>query len=364
VDRSIDIAIAGEFIADIHPQLNSTEAKQVIDVNGLIVVSGLIDFHSHAFLGASDLGIETDPTCLSTGVTTLVDGGSSGAATFLGFKDLLIDRAEVRLFAFLHISSIGMADVTVGVSSYLNLHNPEYAAKVASQYPDLIVGIKVGVQKEQVGDNGIKPLRLAKKAASLAGGLPVMVHVTNPVVPLNQILELLEPGDIVTHFLHGRGMGILDEKGKISESVKEARKRGIIFDVGHGRKHFNFNVAQVAIGEGFLPDTISSDLIRAGKAGTAKDLPNVLSKFLNLGMDLRSVLSCVTKNPARLLRKEGMIGTLRKGTVADIAIFLLESGDFTFEDVDGNTLRGQCRLVPKYTLRRGKLTYPPLTSVT
>jgi dihydroorotase len=352
----MDVGTWGDRISEVGPDLDPSEAKQVIDVSGLIVAPGLIDLHSHAFIGEG-LGIETDETCRSTGITTLVDGGSSGAATFRGFRELLIDQAETRILAFLHISSIGLADHNVGESTYLDLHDPERAAETATEYSRLIVGIKVRQQTEAVGDNGLEPLRLAKRAASLAGGLPTMVHVTHPPVPLSQILDLLEPGDIVTHFLHGRGMGILDDQRKISEPAKESRRKGIIFDVGHGRNHLNFAVARIALGEGFLPDTISCDLTRPGRTGVAQDLPSCLSKFLNLGMDLTSVVACATTNPARVLNMEGTIGTLRKGTVADIAIFAMESGDFTFEDCDGNTLQGQARLSPRYTIRKGNLTW-------
>jgi dihydroorotase len=356
LDGPMDVGTRGERIAEVAPDLETSEAERVIDARGLIVVPGLIDLHSHAFIGEG-LGIETDETCRSTGVTTLVDGGSCGAATFKGFKELLIDRAETRLLAFLHISSIGLADHRVGESTYLNLHDSEHTAQTAAEYSKLIVGIKVRLQSEAVGDNGLEPLNLAKRAASLAGGLPTMVHVTHPPVPLSEIIDLLEPGDVVTHFLHGRGMGILDEEGRVSEPVKEARRRGIIFDVGHGRNHVNFPVARVALGEGFLPDTISCDLTKPGRAGVAKNLPHCLSKFLNLGMDLISVLACATTNPARILGREGEVGTLLKGAVADVAVFALESGDFTFEDCDKNTMQGHYRLSPRYTVREGNLTW-------
>ena len=354
----MDIGIKGEIIAGVKPDLNPKEARRVIDVNGSIVSPGLIDFHAHAFLEAKELGKETDPTCLSTGVTTLVDGGSSGAATFEGFKEFLIDRAETRLLAFLHISSIGLADLSVGESTYLPLLNPQRAAEMTKKYPGLILGIKVRVQKENVGSNGLEPLRLAKQAAALAGGLPTMVHVTDPPVPLSQILELLGPGDVVSHFLHGRGMGILDREKRISAPVREARQRGILFDVGHGRNHLNFSVARRALDEGFLPDTISTDLTRKGKAGVSRNLPHCLSKFLTLGMDLPSILACATINPARIMKRENVIGTLREGACADIAVFSLETGEFVFEDCDGNTLKGQRSLTPRYTFRGGKLVWP------
>jgi dihydroorotase len=357
IDGRMDVGVKGEVIAEVKPDLSPLEARKVIDASGLIVTPGLIDFHAHAFLQAYELGRETDPTCLSSGVTTLVDGGSAGAATFEGFKEFLIDQAETRVLAFLHISSIGLADLIVGESTYLPLLNPQRAAEMVVKYPGLILGMKVRQQKEAVGNSGLEPLRLAKQAASLAGGVPTMVHVTNPPVPLSQILELLEPGDIVTHFFHGRGMGILDDHQRVSASAREAREKGVIFDVGHGRNHLNFPVARKVLDEGFLPDTISSDLTRQGKAGVVRNLLHCLSKFLNLGMDLPAVLACATFHPARIMKMGDVIGTFKEGACADIAVLSLESGEFVFEDCDGNTLDGGLRLSPRYTIRKGKIAW-------
>ena len=357
-DGRTDIGIAAGKISDISPDLDAAEAKEIIDAAGLIVTPGLIDFHAHAlFLSGLGMGSDLDPICRSTGVTTVVDGGSSGAATFPVFRDQFIDTAQTRIRVFLHISSIGLADLEVGESTYLNLHDPERAADTANTNPDLIVGIKVRQQAEAVGHNGLEPLRLAKRAASLAGGLPVMVHVTNPPCPLSRILELLEPGDIVSHFLHGKGHGMLDENGKIYGAVSEARQRGVLFDVGGGPPHVDFDVARIAVKEGFLPDTISTDLTRGGMAGIVKNFPHTLSKFLNLGLDIGAVMTCATTNPARLLGMEGEIGTLQKGAVADIAVFDLESGDFKFEDAEGRVLSGDTRLDPRYTVREGKIVW-------
>ena len=355
VDERMDIGISGGNIVDVAPGLNASDAAEVIAADGLIVVPGLIDFHAHAMmLNGIGLGTDLDRVCKSTGVTTFIDAGSTGAATFPVFKEFLMDHSETRLRAFLHISTTGIADLEVGESTYLNLHDPERAAAVAKDHPELIIGIKARVQKDVVGDNGLEPLRLAKHAASLAGGLPVMVHVTDPPAPLEEIIKLLDPGDIVSHFLHGKEWGILGSDNRIHDFVIEARQRGIFFDVGHGRHHVDFNVAKAAIGEGFLPDTISTDLTRGGMAQIVKDFPHTLSKFLNLGMDLSDVIACATANPARLLGMADRIGTLQKGAVADIAVFALETGGFQFEDAEGNTLQGATRLAPQYTVRQGQ----------
>lgn len=357
LDSEMDVGVQGERIAEIGKDLNLQESGQVLEANGFIVSPGLIDFHAHAFIEARELGLQTDSTCFSTGVTTMVDAGSTGAANFEGFKEFLIEKSKVRLLTFLHISTIGIADRLVGEGTYLPYLNPERTAEMAQKYPGLILGIKVRQQKEVVGINGLEPLILAKKAARLAGGLPVMVHVTDPPVSLDKILELLDPGDIVSHFLHGRGRGILSAEKKLYPWVLEARKKGIIFDVAHGRNHLNFSVTQRALQEDFLPDTISSDLTRAGKMGVVKNLPHCLAKFLNLGMDLPSVLACATSNPARFLKLEGIIGTLKKGAYADIAIFALETGDFLYVDSDGNKINGPFSLSPKYTIARGQIVW-------
>jgi len=199
LDGPMDVGTWGDRIAEVAPDLETSEAGRIIDVSGLIVVPGLIDLHSHAFIGEG-LGIETDETCRSTGVTTLVDGGSSGAATFTGFKELVIDRAETRLLAFLHISSIGLADHRVGESTYLDLHDPERTAQTAAEYSELIVGIKVRLTRDVIVSEraGLLPLVRARQAAD-ALGLPVMVHPQEAwCETLDEVLAHLRRGDIVT----------------------------------------------------------------------------------------------------------------------------------------------------------------------
>lgn len=349
-----DIRFRDGRVAQVGPRL-AAEGDPVIDVAGRLVVPGLIDQHAHCFIGASDLGARTDSVCASTGVTTFVDGGSAGAATFEGMREFVITRSRVRVLAFLNISAIGLAYLGIGELNHLPYADPDAAARVAREHRDLILGIKVRSQKEIVGEAGLEPLRRAIRAAELAGGLRVMVHVTNPPTPLDAILERLRPGDVVSHFLNGRGPGILDEAGWVKAAVKEARRRGILFDVAHGRNHVNFPVAKAAIEQGFFPDTISSDLTSGGAAGVVKDLPTTLSKFLNLGMPLDEVVRAATAAPARVIDRAGELGTLTPGAVADAAVFELEDGEFAFQDTDGNTLRGARRLTPYLTVKDGEI---------
>lgn len=361
-DGSADVGLKNGLVAEMEPDLDKAEAGRVIDASGLIVVPGLIDYHAHAFIGADNLGLALDEACLSTGVTTLVDGGSVGAATFKGFKELVIDRSRVRVLSFLHISSIGLADIAVGESTYLDLHDPERAAETARAYPDLIKGIKVRQQKEIVGDNGLEPLRRAKQAAKLAGGLPVMVHVTNPPVPLREIMDLLDPGDTVTHFLHGRGYGLLNDQGRTAEEAWAARERGLIFDTARGMSNFNFEVARVALADGFLPDVISTDMTAAGRAGIVKSLPHCLATFLTLGLSLSQVIEMSTLAPARLLGWDDRIGSLQLGRIGDVALFELVEAETEFIDAEGGRLVGARRLEPRYTISDGQVAWSDLGS--
>ncbi|MFQ5827912.1 MAG: amidohydrolase/deacetylase family metallohydrolase [Candidatus Methylomirabilia bacterium] len=349
-----DLRLRGGRVTEVGPRLPAS-GDHIVDVGAKLVVPGLIDQHAHCFIGASDLGARTDAICASTGVTTFVDGGSAGAATFEGMREFVTTRTRVRILAFLNISGIGLAHLNIGELNYLPYADPDAAAAMAREHRELILGIKVRNQKEVVGEAGLEPLRRAIRAAEMAGGLRVMIHVTNPPSPLDAILELLRPGDLVSHFLNGRGHGILDEGGRVNAAVRAARERGTLFDVAHGRNHVNFPVAKAAIEQGFFPDTISSDLTSGGAAGVVKDLPTTLSKFLNLGMPLEEVIRAATATPARVIGREGELGTLKPGAIADLAVFGLEEGEFEFHDSDGNSLRGRHRLVPTLTIKDGAI---------
>lgn len=358
LDRVADVAFQGDRVSAVEPGIDPGRSERVIDAAGLLVLPGLIDFHAHAlFLSGLGLSTDLDRICAAHGVTTLVDAGSAGAATFPVFKEMLIDRAETRLFAFLHISSVGLAELEVGESTYLDHHRPQAAAETAAAHPGLIVGIKVRQQAEVVGRNGLEPLTLAKRAATLAGGLPTMVHVTNPAVPLPEILDLLDPGDIVSHIYHGRGDGLLDARGEVRAELLRARERGILFDSAHGSNHFNFDVARKALEGGFAPDAVATDLTRKNMATVVKSLPHCLSKLINLGLELGPAISCVTAQPAAILGRQGEIGTLSPGAVADAAVFELKTGEFRFDDADGHSLIGDRLLEPVATIRQGRLAW-------
>ena len=350
---ALDVRVRDGLVAEIGATLAS-DGDTIVDVTGRLVLPGLIDLHAHCFIGGSDFGPRTDDVARSTGVTTWVDGGSTGAGTFEGMREWVLSRSRVRMLAFLNISAIGLMYLKIGELNHLAYADVDAAVGAGRDHHDLIIGIKVRSQLEVVGDAGLEPLKRAVRAADALGGR-VMVHCTNPPAPMGELLALLRPGDIVSHFLHGRGHGILDAREQVRREVRQARERGIVFDVAHGRMHVKFPIALAAIQQGFYPDTISSDLTMGGSAGCVKDLPTTMAKFLNLGMPLPEVVRAVTASPARAIGRAGALGTLKPGAVADVAVFALEAGEFDFEDAHGEHMTGRQRFTPVLTLRAGEV---------
>ncbi len=354
VDGRRDVAFSAGRVAAVDAAIPRDAARETVDVAGAYVAPGLVDLHAHAFIAGHDLGVQTDPVCASTGVTTLCDAGSTGAGNFAGLREYIVARAETRVLAFLHVSAIGLTHLGIGEHCLLDYADPDLAAGVAREHRDTILGIKVRIQKEVVGAHGLEPLRRGIRAAQ-AAGLPVIVHVNNPPGEYGDVLALLRPGDIVSHFFHGRGSGILDAGGRVKPAVHEARRRGVVFDVAHGRNHVNFPVVRQALAEEFYPDTISSDLTRPGRAGVVKDLPTTLSKFLSLGMPLDRVVRAATAAPAKAIGRSGDLGTLQGGAAGDAAVFAVEDGRFAYQDADGNTIEGAKRWMPRLTVRAGRV---------
>lgn len=353
LDGALDVRLRDGRVAEVGAGL-APDGDRVEDVTGRLVTPGLIDLHTHCFIGGTDFGPRTDEVMSRAGVTTMVDGGSTGAALVEAMRRWVIERARVRILAFLNISAIGLAWMRIGETHHMPYADVDAAVGAARDHADLVLGVKVRMEAAVVGEAGLEPLRRGVRAAD-ALGKRVMVHVTTPPVPLAEMLALLRPGDIVTHFLHGRGDGILDAQGRIKRAVWEARERGVILDVGHGRRHVNFDVARAACREGLWPDTISSDLNTPASLGVAKDLPNTMAKFLNLGMPLSEVIAAVTARPAAAIGRAGELGTLRPGAVADVAVLEHERGTFEFEDNDGQRMTGPERLVPMLTVKDGEV---------
>jgi len=349
-----DVAIAQGRIVRVAPEIEAGPPTEVLEASGHLVTPGLIDMHVHVYPGVSHYGVDPDSTCLTRGVTTVCDAGSAGADTFEGLRRYVISVSETRVLAYLNISSIGMVSPLNNELEDLRNANPERAIAVCERNRDVIQGVKVRLARAMVGQNGIQPLKLARRAAE-ATGMPIMVHVGDTPGPLGEILAELRPRDVVTHCFHGRPHGVLDPHGEVLPEVREAAARGIVFDVGHGVGSFSFDVARKALRGGLVPGTISSDLHYYNVNGPVFDLATTMSKFLHLGLTLDEVLARTTRTPADLLGLSTHLGAVREGMLADLAVFRLASGDFEFEDSMGERVHGRAKLEPVAVVKGGRI---------
>jgi dihydroorotase len=323
-----------------------------IDASGLLVVPGLVDLHTHVYAGVVPLAVPADQAAMTAGVTTMVSAGDAGAHTIDGFRHLVVHQNRTRVVAFLHISVIGLAGWPTGEALDRDYLDVDAATRAIAANRDIVVGIKVRQSApEVVGSNGLEPLRRALRVGERTE-LPVMVHIGAAPEPLAVILEMLRPGDVVTHCFTSSGNGIV-EGGILIPAAGRARDRGVIFDVGHGVGSFDYEFAEIAARAGFWPDCISTDLHTLSASGSMRDLPLTMSKFLNLGMELSSVIRATTQRPAQIINQPASLGRLEVGGAADIAVLELVSGDFEFADTFGHTRRGGQLLRARHTIRAG-----------
>lgn len=347
----LDVAIEGNRIAAIESSFPPDAAARVVDAGGLIVTPGLVDLHTHVYHNATYWGIVADPVAARTGVTTWLDVGSAGAYNFGGFRRWIVEPSHARIFALLNISSIGLAAPTWELAN-LNYCDVDMCCRIVDVSRDLILGIKCRMDANTTGGS-MEPLRRARSAADNCG-LPLMVHVGIGPPTIEQVLDLMRPGDILTHCFTGHNMRIVDERGLLLECAKRARDTGVVFDIGHGAGSFSFDTARALIGNGYLPDVISSDIHQLSVNGPLFDLPTCLSKFLALGMSLEDVVRAATVRPASVMRMEHEIGSIRVGALADIALFRLVEGKFSFYDVFMQRLDGKQLLVNQLTICDGR----------
>ena len=344
IDRLADVAIRGGKIAAIGSKL---AGANVIDASGKLVTPGLIDIHTHV----ADSGL-TPAQLLSTGVTSLVDGGSRGAANVDNLVKIA-QSAPNRVRILLNISRRGLED---GADELLDITkaDPMAARAAIERSRDTIIGLKCRLSRSAAANNDLEALRRARQVAD-ALKVPIMIHMGDTATPLPELLALLHAGDIVTHMYAPPPHGILDDKGRVLPQVLAARKRGVRFDFGNGRTaHWTWDVAAQAIKEGFLPDTLSSDITAAGLADQVVSLPHVMSKFLLLGLSMSQVVAYVTMNAARSIAVYKDYGTLRTGAVADVAVLDLQMGDVEFIDNYNGKRTGHEKLVPYAVVAGGK----------
>jgi len=353
---ALDVAIARNRIAAVDHAIPSEAAARTLDVSGLIVTPGLVDLHTHTLDKFSYWGVRPDPIAARTGVTTWVDAGTPGAMILDGFREYVVNRANVRVFTFLNISILGLVSPNWELTN-LDFCDVEVFREMTDRNRDLVIGVKARIDAMTVGPNGLEPLRRARQAAADCH-LPLMVHIAYGPPEIDDVLALLAPGDILTHSFTGFTMKIVDDEGRLRESARRARERGVVMDIGHGTGSFSFSTAEALLEQGFLPDVISSDIHQLSIRGPMYDLPTCLSKFLALGLSLEQVVEAATIAPARSVGLDQEVGTLRPGAYADVAAFALDEGTFSFYDIGMNLVEGRKRLRNTLTVANGRVLEP------
>ncbi len=357
IDARMDVAVAGGKIIRVAPDIRTSDAKKVIDAEGLYVTPGLIDIHTHVFVGSNQgfadgfSSVSPDDFTFKAGITTVVDAGTSGWRNFPVFKKQVIDRSQTRILAFLNIAGSGMTGFPS--EEDINDMDARMTSLVADQYPEIIAGIKIGHYR---GNEWI-PFDRAAEAAQIAG-IPLLVECHLPLLPLEGILKRMKPGDIYTHSfcVATDRTCLLDEQGKVRPCVAEAKKKGVRFDVGHGGGMFHFDVAIPALRQGLLPDSFGTDLHRSSMNSGMKNMLDIMSKYLNMGMTFEDIIFRATWNSALSVRRDDL-GQLSEGSVADIAVFSIRKGTFGFVDAAGTRLSGDRRIETELTIRAGRIVY-------
>lgn len=357
INGRMDIAVSNGRIVKVSPSISSEKARKVIDLNGLYVTPGLIDIHTHVFVGPETgfangfSSVSPDDFTFKSGVTTVADAGTSGWRSFPLFKQQVIDRSQTRVLAFLNIAGSGMTGFPH--EEDINDMDARMTSLVIGQYPGIIVGVKIG----HFRGSEWTPFDRAAEAARISD-VPLLVECHLPLLPLEGILARMKEGDIYTHSfcVASDRECLLDEKGRIKPFVADARKTGIKFDVGHGGGMFHFNIAIPAFRQGLWPDSFGTDFHRISMNSGMKNMLDIMSKYLNIGMSFEEIIFRATWNPAQSLKREDL-GHLSEGAVADIAVFSIREGKFGFIDAAGCRLDGDRRIETELTIRSGKVVY-------
>ncbi|XP_076087490.1 deacetylase Oant_2987-like [Mytilus galloprovincialis] len=360
-DFTGSVAVSNGVIKAVGENLNIQAVKE-FDATDCLITPGLIDCHVHCYEHATPLGVNPDETCLSRGVTTVVDAGSSGESTFPGLRKFIAEKSHTRVLCFLHIVQHGLASsgcaagVSGGEIDSLNQVDVDACVKCIENNRDMIVGVKVRLS-ETISNGGKNEEEAFRRSleASQRVGLPLMVHHTISTIPTqsderSSILccpRDLRPGDIYTHTFIGHKSTIIDASTRsVYPDVIDAKQRGVLFDVGHGQKAFSWPVAEICAKSGFWPDIIGSDLHTGNHDGPVYDLPTVMSKFLHIGMPITEIVKATTLTPARAIKLQNSIGSLTTGKSADITVLKIIDVDHDLEDGRSQNRRIKKVIVP------------------
>jgi dihydroorotase len=362
LDDTLDVRLRDGRVEAVGPGLDAAGAE-VLDVAGLLVVPGLIDAHVHCFRGLGANSVDPDLLGVSRGVTTVVDAGSSGHSSFGLFREHVMERAKTRVLAYMNLSTVGsIVNPQFAKLGDARLIDPEGIAKAAAEHRDRLVGMKWMATASALGPLGLEPLARGRAIADEVG-LRVLVHIgeswgDGPTQPIEQVVELLRPDDTVTHMYTGHRGGLLDARGRLAPAVREARARGVRFDIGHGANNLSFDVAQRLLDQDFPPDAVSTDASHLSVRGPVYDLPTTMSKLLGLGLPLADVVAMATSQAADLLGRAYELGSLAVGRVADVSVLRLEERDWTALDSRREGLTVHQQLVPVFAVRAGEVIHP------
>jgi dihydroorotase len=355
-----DVGLRSGLVEAVEANIPVERAQRVINAAGKLVVPGLVDLHAHTFPYGSAIGIPADELVPFQGTTTAVSAGDAGANNFAALRRFIMGSTRTRLYAFVHIANIGLTGFPVAELYNIDFARTEDAARTIAENPDVVLGVKVRMSENVIAKHGLEPLKRAIRACEISGvrGAKVMCHIGGVETPrlMSEILDMLRPRDILTHCFSGapnlaNQFTNIVQDGKLLPAALEAKKRGVHFDVGHGGGSFDYTIAEAAIAQGVMPDTISSDMhVFSGNSPGMPYLTWVMSKFLNIGFTLEQVVAMATINAARAIDRIPGLGTLQVGAPGDVSILEVVEGPVEFVDTRNNKRSGKVYLKPVQTV--------------
>lgn len=342
--QTVDIQLSDGYVAAVKPHLTPMPDSTIISAKGMCITTGWIDAHTHVYTGNDAIGVDRD-SFLPDGVTYVVDAGTTGPGNFEDYLSLCHCGKHMPGKAYLNLAPMGVL-VPYGELTDLNLVNLDACEQMIARYPEEIIGVKLRIDP-RVCENPRKAMELIRQLSDRTGK-PLIVHASRSPMPLEEILAFMKRGDIFAHTFADKSPGLLDAQGCVKDAAWKARKRGVFFDLSHGKSNFSFSVANAAFLQGFLPDAISTDL-HQGSLGIVESLAHTMSKLMACNLDLITVLRLVTVDAARMLQISDKATAIREGAPADLTLFQVEKGTFTFQDSDGNEVTGTNRIKPYCT---------------